>query len=1130
MNISFLRPCPASGTSRVATAFAAALCLITFSAAPRALAQSCTTTITGKVYSPNGPAGGDPIPNILVYVATTPVQALPQGLTSCAGASQLVTGTPLVSTTTDATGKFVLNSTGLAALGSSVNVVIQAGKWRRQNAVAITPCATTTVNLTMPANQSQGDLPHIAVVTGQADGVECIFRRIGISDSEFTDPSGTGSINLYEGTGTLTSGGAVVLPATTTVPTEDQLIESASKLNTYDLVMFGCQGTGTDAIASTNANGALDNLVSYANTGGRIFATHYGYVWLDNIQPFESSANWIKDQGTITEPGFPTGTGVATIDTTYSQSAVLAQWLQTIGASYLGQYGQMELFNIREDQNKVNKPPAQSWLNLNNYPNNPSMQFTFDTPVNATTTPSVALTFANNPTAFQEGDAADKITIGVTDTSTTTSADSSLNLTLTVPSGVTPVSLAGVGATGWICSVGTLTCNRTTPLGPSVTDSILLTVAIAANAPLGDANVTATVAGGGLSGTNQCGRVLYNDYHVENSASTGQKYPTECSTAALTPQEKFLEFSLYNLSNFVAPVTNDVIDIQTGTTVAWATPSSIYYGTPLGPNQLNATATVTGSTTPVPGTFTYSPAAGTVLPVGTNTLNVTFTPTDPTAYTGSTGSTTILVLPDTTTTTLTSSPNPSVFGNSVAFTATVVGNAAAPVGVVYFYDAGVPIGQATLTASTGDASAATLNITTLATGTHSITAVYNPSGVASSPSNSNFKSSTSLPLSQVVLGVSVTSITGLVSPIDYGQIIGNTAVVSVAGSSSGGTVTVYINGVNVCVLPVNQGAQNTCPASTGAGYQPGTYSIYAVFSGDALYAGSTSPTYTVQVVPDPTTTTVISSLNPSRLTNSITFTATVTAPYATPTGTVVLYDGTTQLGVGTLTALNGTSATATYSTSALAVGSHNITVSYPATTDFNASVTAPALVQVVLPPLPFNGAPGYTLTVTPIQLDAPIGAGTPITVTIQEFNGYNAAIALSCSPLPTESTCGFTNATVPPGGGTVTLYLTPGAPHACGANPPYFVASNGTKGIVWMSALTLCLLCTRRRRLLRGLTLALALCFLPVLNGCGTGCTDFGTKPGTYSFTVTAVPTTNPGPAGSPTGPNSQTITFNATL
>jgi hypothetical protein len=55
--------------------------------------------------------------------------------------------------------------------------------------------------------------------------------------------------------------------------------------------------------------------------------------------------------------------------------------------------------------------------------------------------------------------------------------------------------------------------------------------------------------------------------------------------------------------------------------VAWATPTPIAYGTALSAAQLNATATV-------PGTFTYAPAVGTVLPAGIQTLSVTFTPTE----------------------------------------------------------------------------------------------------------------------------------------------------------------------------------------------------------------------------------------------------------------------------------------------------------------------------------------------------------------------------------------------------------------------------------------------------------------------------------------------------------------------
>lgn len=64
---------------------------------------------------------------------------------------------------------------------------------------------------------------------------------------------------------------------------------------------------------------------------------------------------------------------------------------------------------------------------------------------------------------------------------------------------------------------------------------------------------------------------------------------------------------------------------KTTPTVTWTSPAAITYGTALSSTQLNATASVAG-------TFAYSPAAGTVPPVGTNTLSVTFTPADSAAY------------------------------------------------------------------------------------------------------------------------------------------------------------------------------------------------------------------------------------------------------------------------------------------------------------------------------------------------------------------------------------------------------------------------------------------------------------------------------------------------------------------
>ena len=70
--------------------------------------------------------------------------------------------------------------------------------------------------------------------------------------------------------------------------------------------------------------------------------------------------------------------------------------------------------------------------------------------------------------------------------------------------------------------------------------------------------------------------------------------------------------------------------------VSWATPSAIMAGTALSVAQLNATASV-------PGTFTYSPAAGMIPSAGTVTLTVNFTPTDSTDYASATTSLPLVV-------------------------------------------------------------------------------------------------------------------------------------------------------------------------------------------------------------------------------------------------------------------------------------------------------------------------------------------------------------------------------------------------------------------------------------------------------------------------------------------------------
>jgi Beta-propeller repeat len=96
------------------------------------------------------------------------------------------------------------------------------------------------------------------------------------------------------------------------------------------------------------------------------------------------------------------------------------------------------------------------------------------------------------------------------------------------------------------------------------------------------------------------------------------------------------DFATRTVCGFVTSLSPFIL-INGTPTVTWGSPQSITYGTPLSSTQLNATASV-------PGTFSYSPAAGTVIGPGQQTLSATFTPANPALYSSVTRTTNINVL------------------------------------------------------------------------------------------------------------------------------------------------------------------------------------------------------------------------------------------------------------------------------------------------------------------------------------------------------------------------------------------------------------------------------------------------------------------------------------------------------
>ncbi len=264
---------------------------------------------------------------------------------------------------------------------------------------------------------------------------------------------------------------------------------------------------------------------------------------------------------------------------------------------------------------------------------------------------------------------------------------------------------------------------------------------------------------------------------------------------------------------------------------------------------------------------------------------------------------------DGTSSTVSSSVNPSVFGQSVTFTATVTANApgaGTPTGTVTFDDGATTLGTGTLDGS----GVATFSTSSLALNSHSITAVYG--------GDTNFTTSTSSALSQTVDQDGTSSaVSSSANPSVFGQSVTFTATVTANAPGAGtptGTVT-FDDGATTLGTGTLDGS-GVATFSTSA-LALNSHSITAVYGGDTNFTTSTSTAASQTVDQDGTGSTVSSSANPSVFGQSVTFTATVTASLpgsGTPTGTVTFDDGMTTLGTGTLDG----SGVATFSTSALA--------------------------------------------------------------------------------------------------------------------------------------------------------------------------------------------------------------------
>jgi hypothetical protein len=284
-----------------------------------------------------------------------------------------------------------------------------------------------------------------------------------------------------------------------------------------------------------------------------------------------------------------------------------------------------------------------------------------------------------------------------------------------------------------------------------------------------------------------------------------------------------------------------------------------------------------------------------------------------------------LTIPYPSATTLTSSKNPSYYGNEVTFTATVTSENGTPTGTVTFYD-----GSTALCTETLSSGVATCSSSSLTVGKHTIKAYYG-GGAAYDTSSASLTQTVKADVTTLKLGSSE-------NPSYYGDKV--TFTLSAAGSNSTptGTVVLYDQSAKTTLGTVTLTAGTaTLAIST---LSVGTHKIQASYAGDSANAAATASL--TQVVKINTTTLTLSSgLNPSYYGSSVTFTAKATGKSGTPAGTILFYDGSSLIGSGALS-----SGAATYTTSTLSVGTHTIKATY-AGYGANASATSNMVKQVV---------------------------------------------------------------------------------------------------------------------------------------------------------------------------------------
>ncbi len=996
-----------------------------------------------------------------VGAATTTVvisSANPSAVNGAVTYTATVSGGPTTTGTVTFTdnGTTITGCSGRSLTGSAATCVIAANTYTTSGThpIVATYSGTSTGTLYGPStsatfNQYVGTATTTAVVSSVNPST--VNQSVTYTATVSGGPTSTGTVNFTDngttitgcGTQALTAGVATCTPATYAASGSHPIVAIYSGTTSGTLygpstsaTLTQTVGAATTTVVISSANpSAVNGAVTYTATvsGG----------------PTTTGTVTFTDNGTTI-----TGCSGRSLTGSAATCVIAANTYTTSGthpivATYSGTstgtlYGPSTSATFNQYVGTATTTAVVSSVN----PSTVNQSVTYTATVSGGPTSTGTVNFTDNGTTIT-GCGTQALTAGVATCTPATYAASGSHPIVAIYSGTTS---------------GTLYAASTSATLTQTVGAATTTVVISSANPSavnGAVTYTATVSGGPTT----TGTVTFTDNGTTITGCSGRSLTGSAATCVIAANTYTTSgthpivatYSGTSTGTLYGPSTSATFNQYVGTATTTAVVSSV---NPSTVNQsVTYTATVSGGPTST-GTVNFTDNGTTITGCGTQALTAgvaTCTPATYAAsgshpivaiYSGTTSGTlygpstsaTLTQRVNVTLTTVTSSANPSVVGQTVTYQATVSSASGTPnSGNVEFFDGVTPItscgGSLGLAVNTGGIVNCVIaaNIYNTA-GSHTITAQY----LGSTGSNGFSPSPLSSPITQVVNAANTTTVvvsaTGTPSIIN--QSVTYTGTVTVNGPGSGsptGTIVFFDGGTSIAScngstgLAVNGSGVATCVIPTNTYSTPGSHTITAQYVDGINYNTSAVSAAITQVVDNATTTAVISNGNPSVVGQSVTYQATVTVVSpgtGTPTtGNIEFLDGgnaITSCGGTTGIAVDGFGQAVCTPTTYTSVGSHTITVKFLGTTNYAASAASSPIVQVVgmastntavasgTNPSVINQAVTYTGTVTV----ASPGSGTPTTGNIEFLDGGTAI-----------ASCGGTSGVAVNGSGVATCNI-----------------------------------------------------------------------------------------------------------